>query len=152
MKINIRNLVIGAIILGVTVSGISIFAASGDGSDPLITLSYINDKLKPEMKSYTDDKVNGIVASQGEKFVVVTVNEGQTFIGSGGTEFILRQGSGTVIATEKGGIANVTAGTDLGDGMDLPSNSLLIIPMDDGRGFEATDKVIIMVKGNYVIK
>ena len=152
MKISIRNLVIGAIVLGVTISGISIFAAPGDATDPIISLSYINEKLKPELTAYIDEKVNGIASSQGEKFVVISVNTGEKFYGGEGTEFILRMGSGIMLASDKGGVANVTSGVDLANGAVLPSNALLIVPVEDGRGFEVTADVLVMVKGSYVVK
>lgn len=152
MKLSIKNLVIGAIVLGITISGISIFAAPGDENDPIISLSYINEKLKPKLNAYIDEKVIKVEAENGEKFVVISVNKGEKFYADEGTEFILRMGSGKIIATQKGGIANVTEGIDLPNGAAVPANCLLIVPVDDGRGFEATADVLVMVKGGYEIK
>ncbi|MBR0278273.1 MAG: hypothetical protein IJQ50_07430 [Clostridia bacterium] len=110
-------------------------ADPGDSSDPVITLSYITDILKP-----------------GLSFKVVNLSKGQTLACFAGTEVILRMGKATIIATEKGGLADVTSGTDLKNGESMPSNHLLIVPLSDGRGIKAENDVIVMVKGDYTIK
>ena len=61
-------------------------------------------------------------------------------------------GKATIIATEKGGIADTTAGFDLADGNDMPSNHLLIVPLADGRGIRASSDVIVMIKGGFTKK
>ena len=120
------------------------YAAPGDEDDPVVTKSYLDGVFL--------DKVKGLVnGGGGESFKVVDVKEGKKLICGAGTELILRKGSGVVIATEKGGIANVTASVDLPSGEAVPANSLLIVPLDDGRGFVATSDVIVMVKGSYEI-
>ncbi len=110
-------------------------ASPGDSDDPIITLSYIEDILKGQLL-----------------FKVVDLNEGDVLVGGQGTELVLRMGSAKIIATEKGGLADLTAGTDLANGTDMPSNHHLVVPLDDGRGIEAQNKVIVMVKGDYSIK
>ena len=72
--------------------------------------------------------------------------------GGAGCELILRQGSANIIATTKGGLADTTVGGDLADGTAMPSNHLLIVPLDDGRGIQATSTVLVMVKGEYTIQ
>ena len=85
-------------------------------------------------------------------FDVVNLTQGDTLIGGKGAEVILRMGSAKIIATEKGGLADVTDGVDLPDGTQMPSNHHLIIPVDDGRGLVAENQVIVLVKGDYEIK
>ena len=69
-----------------------------------------------------------------------------------GCEFILRGGEATVIASKNGGLSDTTDGVDLTQDTLVPANHLLIVPRDDGRGFDAVTDVIIMVKGTYEIK
>ena len=57
-----------------------------------------------------------------------------------------------IIATEKGGIADVTHGFDIPHGDAVPSNSLLIVPVSDGRGVKITKDAIFMIKGGYKIE
>ena len=118
-----------------TVGAVTLFAAPGDSNDPIITLSYVEDVVKKELS-----------------FQVVNMNKGDVLIGEAGTEVILRMGNAEVIATQKGGLADLTAGTDLADGTNMPANHHLVIPVDDGRGIKAKDKVIVMVKGDYTLK
>ena len=68
---------------------------------------------------------------QSEKFEVVNVGAGKKVIAGEGTEMILRMGSGTVIESMRGGIADTTEGADLADGTAVPSNHLLIVPLAD---------------------
>ncbi len=141
----------------VIAGGSVVFSEPGGTDDPVVTKSYIIDKVIPELKAYVDQQL-GKVSSEGEvtarpsSFVVVNLNAGQCVYGEAGTEIILRMGKGTIIATQKGGLADTTAGYDLPDGTAMPSNHLLIIPVADGRGFEAETDAIIMVKGGYTVK
>ena len=114
---------------------VSMLANPGDSSDPIITLSYVEDVVKKELS-----------------FQVVNMKNGDVLIGEAGTEIILRMGTAEVIATQKGGLADLTSGTDLANGTNMPANHHLVIPVDDGRGIKAKDKVIVMVKGDFELK
>ncbi|MBQ2614363.1 MAG: hypothetical protein IJB80_03420 [Clostridia bacterium] len=140
----------------VLLSGIVVFSEPGGSDDPVVTKSYIVDKVIPEIKAYIDERF-GIAASEGvvtgnDSFKVINVPSGKEVICEAGTEMILRMGKGTVIATEKGGIADTTAGYDLAAGSEMPSNHLLIVPVADGRGFRANADVLVMIKGAYTIR
>lgn len=118
-----------------TLGAVTMFASPGDSNDPIITLSYIEDILKGQLT-----------------FQVVNLEKGSSLIGESGTEIVLRMGNAEIIATEKGGLADLTAGVDLPDGTSMPANHNLVIPVSDGRGIEAQSSVIVMVKGDYTIK
>ena len=118
-----------------TVGAVTLFADPGDSSDPIITLSYVEDVVKKELS-----------------FQIVNMEKGDTLIGEAGTEIILRMGTAEIIATEKGGLADLTSGTDLANGTNMPANHHLVIPMDDGRGIKAKNKVIVMVKGDFTLE
>ena len=85
-------------------------------------------------------------------FQVVNMSKGDVLIGEAGTEIILRMGTAEIIATEKGGLADLTSGTDLANGTNMPANHHLVIPVDDGRGIKAKNKVIVMVKGDFTLE
>ncbi|NLY44143.1 MAG: hypothetical protein GX066_09315 [Clostridiaceae bacterium] len=123
----------------------------GSEGDPLVTKSYIEEVMMPKIKQEILEAVKGSSGSpeQPLKFEVVSVQKGQKLIGGAGTELILRMGKATVIATQKGGLADTTQGVDLPNGVPMPANHLLIIPVDDGRGFSANEDVLVMVKGTY---
>ncbi len=140
-KVMLCLLITVAVFLGLTV--MVNYAAPGDESDPIVTKSYL--------ETVFWDKVKGLTGGSAG-FEIVDVPEGKQIICDASTELILRKGTGVVIATEKGGIANVTASVDLPSGESVPANSLLIVPLGDGRGFVATSDVIVMVKGGYKIE
>lgn len=139
-----------------------VFASEpGSEGDPLVSKSYIDSAIE-SIKSYVDEKVSAlsyensdddsqVSETQGAGFEIVRLASGQRITFSESTEFIIRMGKGCIIASEKGGIADVTAGYDLSGGETTSANHLLIVPVSDGRGFEALEDVIVMVKGSYKI-
>lgn len=157
---NKNKLMKAGVALGVCLvlfGGVAVFSEPGGADDPVVTKSYIVDNVIPEIKAYIDERF-GVAASEGvvtpasNKFLVVNVSAGKTVICGAGAELILRMGKGTIIATEKGGLADTTAGYDLANGTEMPSNHQLIVPVADGRGFRATSDVIVMIKGGYTIQ
>lgn len=134
MKKLIITLLVVALAFG-TVGAVTMFATPGDSSDPIITLSYIENVLKGEMT-----------------FKVVNMKKGNVLTCEAGTELILRMGKANIFATAKGGVADLTAGTDLTDGTAVPANHYLVVPVADGRGIKATNDVIVLVKGDYNLK
>ncbi|MBC7766341.1 MAG: hypothetical protein H7Y41_07655 [Hyphomonadaceae bacterium] len=119
-------------------------------NDPLVTVSYLQ-KIVTEINV----KIANIQGSEGnapQKFIVVDVPQGKTIIAGEGTEMILRMGAGQIIASDKGGVSDVTQGKDLTMNENMPLNHLLVVPLADGRGFTATKTVKVMMKGTYVMK
>lgn len=108
----------------------------GSAEDPLISKSYVDSELMPYIQ-------------QVSSFSVVNLKAGQILIGDAGCEIILRMGSATVIATEKGGLCDITIGGDWPTGSLVPANHNLIVPVSDGRGVKADTDIILMVKGTY---
>lgn len=142
------------IILILTVFAVfSVFAEPGEEGDPVVSLSYIQNKVIPELKSYVDAKLASFSSNGGApQFEVIELKAGDRVICGASSELILRMGSATIIASEKGGLADTTAGYDLQNGEKMPSNHLLIVPLGDGRGMKADTDAIIMVRGNYNIE
>ncbi len=136
-----------AVMVFVLAAAIAIAANPGTEADPLISKSYIETVLKPELYAYIEQEAN-----QG--FTVVNVDAGKTVVCEAGTELILRMGQATVIGSDRGGLADVTQGVDLADKTAVPSNHMLIVPLDDGRGvrIDKTTDAILMIKGGYRIQ
>ena len=153
MKLKKNILALG--LAGVLLTSGIVFSEPGSESDPVISLSYLNIKID-ELKGYIDEKTKG--SSSGtptttSSVVVVELQKGQTIIGKSGTEFIKRSGNANAIVSSNGGLSDVTAGIDIGEGKAVPDNHLLIIPRDDGRGMYVTkDKTFILVRGDYNIQ
>lgn len=133
------------------------YSEPGTESDPLISLSYLEERLD-ELKDYVDSKT-GSSGTQSpsspldNSLVVVELFNGQMLIGDAGSEIILRSGSATAITSASGGLSDVTAGTDIAEGKPIPANHLLIIPRSDGRGiFVTKNSTFVMVRGGYTIR
>ncbi len=143
----------------IVISSVMALATAGDNNDPLITLSYITDVLIPDIDSRISQKVDVSVseaiqsqpAGESGSFVLVNVEKNYKIIGEEGTEFVLRSGKGTIIATSQGGVADLTAGGDLPDKTEIPLNHHLLVPRSDSRGMSFTTDAIVLVKGAYKV-
>ena len=137
----------------------TIAADPGSADDPLISLSYLNDVIMPQIVSYVDTSVAN--AGNGSSiydntangtYDIVNVWNGQTIIGDQSCHMILRMGSATIVSSQKGGVADVTSGTDLSHGSFVPANHLLIVPVGDGRGMKMHTDGIIMISGKFTVQ
>lgn len=135
-------------ILVVIGTGVVLANTPGSEGDPIVSLSYIEDTLIPKIQTMID-KSSG---AQALSYEIVNVPAGKSVVGGASSEMILRMGKAEIIATEKGGLADVTLGGDLQNGEACPSNHLLIVPMSDGRGVKVTEDAILMIKGSYQLK
>jgi len=108
-------------------------ASPGSAEDPLVTKSYVDQFLIPQ---------------------VVELKAGQSIIGEAGTQFLIRVGSTYCLAdpaTTKGGIADLTGGFDLKHMEPVSLNHHLVVPRSDGRGLFAQTDVVLVVWGIYQI-
>lgn len=139
-------------------------AASGSGTDPLVTLSYITSVFKPAVKSELKTEIMAEVdASVDEvkavcEYEVVHMTKGQTLTASGPVELILRSGEcSAVVYLEENvsngiGLSDLTAGGEVLNGQALTRNHLMLIPRADGRGVTVTSsEAYLMVKGEHSI-
>ena len=143
---------VGAALIGLP--AVAVIATPGDGNDPRVTLSYINDTVIPSLKEYVDSKIASAPQTptgSSSSYNLVNVKAGQKIIGSEGTEFVLRMGSGTIVATANGGVADLTDGTDLADGSPIPANHNLLSPKNDSRGLHMSTDGILLIKGTYTV-
>ena len=157
MKLLKKKFIIPAVIASViAASGVIMAVASpGDSNDPIITLSYINDTVIPQLKEYIDSKISN--SNQGQTvtgnavYNLVNVRANHKIIGNEGTEFVVRTGEGTIVATSNGGVSDLTDGKDLTDGTVVPLNHHLLAPRTDSRGIHMDTDGIILIKGTYTV-
>ncbi|WHH58099.1 hypothetical protein [Petroclostridium sp. X23] len=166
---NSKKIVLFILIVSLVMVGFQIVygavAEPGSQEDPIITQSYLEEIVVPQIQESINAKLTALTqkvdqikqgepqqSASGDKYTVVSVAQGQKLIGAAGTEVILRMGKATIIATAKGGVADVTQGIDLPNGTAMPANHLLIIPVDDGRGLAAQQDLLVMVKGAYTLQ
>ena len=77
------------------IGSLIVFSAPGGTDDPVVTKSYIIDKVIPEIKTYIDQRLGIIseedtVTARPATFTVVNLNPGQSVIGEAGTELIAK--------------------------------------------------------------
>ena len=116
-------------------------AAPGTDEDPLISKSYLDSVVYPYIDS--------AVASDKAGVQIINLEAGESIYCTAGTELILRGGEASVIASQRGGVCDVTSGYDLADGTEIYPNHLLIVPVEDGRGAYAETDAIFMVRGSF---
>lgn len=152
----LRNIAVFCIV-AVLFSGVGAYAATNYGteSDPLITLSYLNEVLKPQMKqTYTQQTTDSIAelearmeAEAGGAFVSVELKANQTLSCKAGCEFLVR--SGEAYVTE--GILNVTEGKALAAN-DWLMKHHLYMAVSDGAEVKANSDIYFMVRGEYTVQ
>lgn len=161
------------VVLALTASmGGYIAFGAGDSTDPLISKSYLDNILVPNILSQIDTKIDQKLATLdvggtnnnnnnsgfgnntttgSNIYVSVQVSAGQIVLGDEGTQFILRSGSATSVCPGANGLVDTTAGIDIGEGSTIQPNHVYITPRDDGRGLHMYTDGYVMIKGNYSI-
>ena len=160
---------------GVTVTSV-ITATEYSAEDPLISKSWIDNIFYPQIVQYVDTKIEEVKAllstpeapevsdpaenteqapEASVSYEVITMTRGQTLRSAEGSlEIILRPGGTATVYSEidGNGIADLTNGTELVGGTDIPINAYCLIPRADSRGIVCTsDTAYVMVRGKYVI-
>ena len=154
------------VVLAVVLTSLVVYAVDpGADDDPLISLSYLEEKLD-ELKSGLESKITALekkmdnlekdndssndgdetVTTQSSGFKVVNLKAGETLSLGESAEIILRTGSATVVGGTGGGLSDVTVGKDVPDGGKVELNHLLITPRNDGRGIKVSENSAVMVK------
>jgi hypothetical protein len=105
--------------------------APGTAVDPLVTQSY----------------VDGLTQWQ-----VIDLKAGQTLTGHAGSEFIVRRGSVRLVDQTGNGVPDLTVGVDISAGERVALNHHLLFPRKDGRGVQAVDSAVVMVRGGAELK
>lgn len=105
----------------VAMSGVSLAVEPGSATDPLITLSYLNETFMGQIMDRVDQKIaqrnSGLGQSgAGMEFSVVTLSKGQVLTGDIGCEVMLRVGSATCVAASTPGLVDETSGSTLSGG------------------------------------
>ena len=175
---------VGLLLVSATVLTLTVAATGGAGtsSDPLVTLSYLNEKFLPQILSEVDKKTasreqtlsNKLTeqvksetqafeqkygASSGNtsggtaaSFTVVTLNQGQILYMGVGCEAMLRTGSGVCVAASTPGLIDETSGAALAGGLALQQNHLYMATVDS-RGVQASaNSTKLLVRGNYSVQ
>lgn len=180
-KVHTICITLAFIIISIVVIGAADGGAPGSELDPLVTKSFVEQKID-QIKYYTDSIVGSIGVENKQakeeiaalkvqlqqqkdellrlsqsssgvaKFEVVELSKGQTLISGDGSEIIPRSGKMIAVYGKNGGLSDITSAKDLKAGEAIVLNHMLISSRDDGRGLKATTDVFLLVKGSYIVK
>ena len=150
-------------------------AATGGQSDPLITLSYLNDTALPSVvtqveekaaarqselsRSFTDqitqyrsdmEAITG-TGSGSAAYTLVTLSAGQTMSLEVGCEVLLRVGSATVSAATSPALIDVSSGGTINSGTALTQNHLYMATIADRTLTAGSGTVKLLARGGYQV-
>lgn len=146
-------------------------ATAGGQGDPLITLSYVNETILPnirkETEAYAQEQKNQLAMefgkllesqggqqsgqTQSSSYTVVTLSKGQKLHLELGSEVLLRVGSATAGAKENPALVDMTTGENLNNGGTLVQNHLYLSTMTEHYVTAGSDTVKVLVRGGYTI-
>ena len=160
---------VSVLLLVVFVAGISIAVATsslGSQSDPLVTVSYLNQTVKSDIENQVDSAIAAAEAELSTKldaqldslddganaFELVVLSNGQTLTCSAGTELMLRIGTASSTGADSPRLIDTTDGTSISSsGTSLTTNHLYMVTIA-GNGVKATaDTTKLLVRGTYTI-
>jgi hypothetical protein len=145
--------------VAVLAAGAGAYAATtyGTQSDPLVTVSYLNDTLKPDLTGQFDSQISAAmeqlegmfeadVAGAAGTFKVVTLASGKTLSAGAGCEILYRSGT----AASVGSLVDVSTGASVSAGSALTANHLYLASAS-GDGVKASASVTLLVRGVYTV-
>ena len=159
-----------------TLCGGAALAATGDKNDPLVTKSYLDQTVIPNVVSQVETKAAarqtelqntfsaqieqykkdiaamGTGGGSSASYTLVTLTSGQTMSLEVGCEVMLRVGGATCVSPSTPGLIDETTGGTLENGKALVKNHLYMMTIE-GRGVKAgSGTVKVLVRGSYTIK
>ncbi len=140
------------ILAAMAVTGVALATGTqGSESDPLVTLSYLNEKFLPELLQKADEKIEeraGQLTEQIEAgktvFKTLEVPAGGAVSLSAGTQLILRSGE----AANTDGIIDLTTGSTMWGG--LAANHLYSATAD-GQTVTVSADALFLVLGDHTV-
>ena len=143
------------VVTAAMLTAVTAFGAAGTQDDPLVSKSYVDDKINQVLEIVNGGSVSAdgnIAPAAGSSYQPVYVSVGQVIVGGEGTELILRSGKGNIYIEGVDGLVDTTTGKNLTTGDAATANHLMIVPRDDGRGVKVTEAAWFLVKGDYTLK
>lgn len=176
MKHNKRRILPLALALSLVMGVGAVFATAGDQSDPLISLSYLQQTVLPDIlgqvETSTLEKQSqlstdlsaqitqyktdmqalvGSGSTGSDSYTLVTLSKGQTMYLNVGCELLLRVGTATVNAATAPALIDVSTGGTVNNGASLTKNHLYMSTIPDRTLTPTADTVKLLVRGSYSI-
>ncbi|MGG4216693.1 hypothetical protein ABEW32_00540 [Paenibacillus jamilae] len=159
--------IVAGSLMNSSVNGASSSGQPGTADDPVVTKSYVDQKIAQAIKggvtasstsskttsstapatssttsnttsSGTSNAAKSSTAEQSEALKVVDVKPGQKLIAKAGAEFILRNGNAVVYSMDASGAIDITSGTEIVHNQAVEKNHLLSFPRE-GRGIQVKE-------------
>ena len=167
--IRLGALALSAVLLGTGAA----LAAGGDQSDPLVTLSYLNQTALPQIIKQVEEKTaakqkeleknladqisqyqqqggQGSSSGGSASYTLVSMTKGQVMSLGVGCELLLRVGSATVKANTSPALIDLSSGGTVGSGTSLTKNHLYMATIAD-RTLTASSDAKLLVRGSWSI-
>lgn len=162
-KNGLAALALAGVCLG---TGAALAAGAGSAGDPLVSLSYLEQTVLPDLLRKTEEKAqarqneltakfNQLLAEHGgggtpsATYTVVTLAPNQRMNLNLGCEVMLRVGSATAWAAENPALVDTTNGSNLDSGSTLVKNHLYMSTMTDHYIVAGGSTVKVLVRGGY---
>lgn len=151
MKKKTALLLAAAVMLSLTLFA---YAAGGDASDPLVSLSYLTDAFTKKVDAKVDEKLNdsdaALLESAGEEgglsasfWAERRLKEGDILAAPTGTSVLLLAGRAQV-SFAAGAVVDVTTGTTVPSGTALSANHRYMAAEDTSALFTVTSKTAVV--------
>ena len=143
--------IIIAVLALLLVGGVAAYAATNYGTrdDPLITKSYLDEVVKPELESDMKTKLDAasseMLASTPGEFASVELSGGQSLRFAAGCQILPVSGSVSAL----GAMADTTAGDAVATGAALSANHLYMAT--ESGGVSASGSATVLVSGGYTV-
>ncbi len=175
MKKNSRlpRLAAGVLVIAALLGAALAAGQQGSQSDPLITLSYLEQKAKPDILAQVDKDLTAQTQALTEKlqaeaaavkkeledklaqggntgtgFTAVNLSAGQRLTAEPGCEILVRSGSVLCFASASPGFMDLTSGGVLENGASPSANHLYVAPAENS-GFSASSAALFLIRGSY---
>lgn len=147
--------VIICVLLAACAAGITVYAAFNYGSkdDPLVTKSYLDEVLTPELMEEFSARLDAFDSASGDSgaFSVLTLSRGQTVSCQVGCEIMLRIGSASASGPDSPALVDTTSGTTLDAGGVLEKNHLYMATIVNNGLTASQDSTKILIRGEYAV-
>ena len=162
--------ILAALCLGAGV----VLAANGDQNDPLVTMSYLDETVIPEVVAKVEENTKvrqlstqlaaqiakyqqeieaagGSAGSGSASYTLVTMTSGQTMALEVGCEVLLRVGSATVQSNTSPALIDISTGGTVNSGASLTKNHLYMSTIPDRTLKAAASDVKLLVRGGWSV-
>lgn len=158
-----------------TLCGGAALAAAGDQSDPLVTKSYLDQAVIPNVVSQVEAKAAarqeelkanfaaqieqykkdiaamGTGGGSSASYTLVTLTSGQNMALEVGCEVVLRVGTAKVTAATSPALIDVSTGGTIDNGASLTKNHLYMATIADRTIQPTAGTVKLLVRGGYTV-